>query len=124
MANPALSTKQHAAIEALLTCRTIAEAALTAGVNRKTLGTWLATDVAFCDVLRRARAGVLDHTVRRLTSLSATAIDTLDSSMAGDNAAVALRAADITLSRLLALAELHDLSERLAALEAARHGTD
>lgn len=98
--------------------QTIGEAADRAKVSRRALGMWL-KDAEFCAELRKAQSDVLSHAVRRLTTLSGKAINTLEASMDSDMPAVALRAADVVLNRLLALAELHDLAERITALEAA-----
>lgn len=106
-------------MQALLTERTIGDAAEAAKVSRRTLTTWLG-DAQFCAELRKATGEAIDATVRRLTHLSASAVDTLSDAMgSGELTGVRVRAADIVLGRLLALRELHDLEQRIAALEAA-----
>jgi len=111
-----LTTRQLNAIEALMSSTSIKAAALMASVSRRALTMWL-QDEQFCAALRKAKGDALNHAVRRLTSLSGKAVDVLSDSMDGEKPEVRLRAADIALNRLLALGELHDLAERIAALE-------
>ena len=116
-----LTPKQQRAIQALLTERTITDAASKAGVSRRTLTVWLA-DEQFCAELSKTPTQAMDSTVRRLASLSGQAVDVLQTAMADEDTTTGakLRAADIALGRLLSLRELHDFEQRLAALEAAQ----
>lgn len=116
-----LTARQYRAIETLLTARSITDAAKAANVSRRSLTSWLA-DAQFCAELRKATTAALDTTTRRLTSLSAKAVSTLDNSMDSEKPEVQVRAADIVLSKLLALGELHDMAARIAALEAVQQG--
>ncbi len=120
-----LTPAHRRAIAALLTERDIRSAAKAAGVGERTLYTWL-DDSAFRRELKAAESQAIDQAVRRLSELSGTAIDTLKAAMKNRRAATSarVRAADIVLSRLLNLKELHDLESRIAALEEARGGDD
>lgn len=104
----------------LLVAPSITAAAKMAGVSRRALGQWL-QDAQFRAVLRSATAEALNTTTRRLTSLSGSAVDVLDAAM-GDDVKIEtrVRAADITLGKLLQLGELHDVVQRVQALEAAQ----
>jgi len=112
-----LTKKQTEAIAALLLGQTISQAANTAGVSRRTLTTWLASDEQFCAELRNSVRQILDSMVRRLTVLSDSAIDRLEDLLDDDKSAIQLRAVDIVLGRLNQLGQLHDLEQRIAALE-------
>jgi hypothetical protein len=113
----AISAKQQRAIAALMTEPTIDAAAKTAGVHRATMFRWL-NDATFCAELRRSADDAIAATVRRLTTLSASAVDVMRDAMGNDMPiGVRLRAADTVLARLFSLRELHDLADRVTALE-------
>ncbi len=120
----ALTAQQQRAIRAMLTARTVEDAAKAAGVSRATMFRWLA-DASFCDELRRAERDALATVTRRLTALAVDAAQVLDDTMSDPDAKRAdkLRAADIALGKMLDLRKLYDLEERVAALEAAQDGT-
>jgi hypothetical protein len=116
--NGKLTTKQQAAIAALLTARDVRAAAKSAKVGERTLHRWL-EDSAFQAALKEAEHTALDIAVRRLTGASQLAIDTLLIVMTNkENAAgTRLRAADVILARLLELRQLATLDERVKHLE-------
>lgn len=117
-----LTPKQARAIDALMTEGSIDAAAKTAGVSRVTLWRWM-QDETFCNVLKQAESARVSATIRRLTSLSDSAVGVLADVM--ENAlkpSERIRAADIVLARMLQLRELHDLETRVAALEAKADG--
>src|SRR5713101_7365721 len=71
----ALSAKQVRAIAALMTCRTLDEAAKTAQCDPSTLSRWLAKDATFQQAWQAARKQLLDQAVAQaLRSAEAAAI--------------------------------------------------
>ncbi len=118
----ALTGKQRAAIDALLTGCTVTEAAGRAGVSRKTLQRWMQEE-GFRAALDGATAEALQELSRLLLTLTRDAAQAMRDALAGEQPiAVRLRAADALIGRLLTVRELVDLEERVAALEAAQHG--
>lgn len=117
-----LSAIQTQAIVALMTETSITAAANKVQVTPQTIYRWLNDDPEFMTGLRRAEHRAIETAVRRLASLTNTAVLTLQKTMmaAGDDVSVAakLRAADIVLSRVLSLRELVGLEDRLAEIEA------
>jgi len=118
--NQTLSTKQRKALEALLQTGEVSHAATVAGVSRDTIYRWM-KQPAFASAVRHAEAQAIDEVSRVLIRLSRSAVGTLAAAMADREGPFGprIRAADITLSRLLQVRELAVLEERLAALEAA-----
>jgi transposase-like protein len=118
--NTTLSPKQRKALEALITTGDTTSAAEAAGVHRDTLYRWLKQPL-FATMLREAEAQAIDEVARVLIRLSRSAVGTLAQAMAERDAPLGprIRAADITLSRLLQVRELATLEERLTALEQA-----
>ncbi|MGC4192903.1 MAG: hypothetical protein QM589_17295 [Thermomicrobiales bacterium] len=115
-----LSGKQRKALEALLHTGEVSHAATAAGVTRDTIYRWMKQPV-FAAAVREAEARALDEVSRVLIRLSRVAVGTLAGAMADREAPLGarVRAADITLNRLLQVRELATIEERLAALEAA-----
>ena len=116
-----LSAKQHRAITALLTSKSVTEAATATGQGERTIYRWL-SEPAFRQALSAAEGDLIDVATRRLLQLQGGALDTLEA-LLGDgadaSAGVRLRAAQVTLDHLLKLREMRDIEQRLAALEAA-----
>ena len=116
-----LSAKQHRAITALLTSKSVTEAATATGQGERTIYRWL-SEPAFRQALSAAEGDLIDVATRRLLQLQGSALDTLEA-LLGDgadaSAGVRLRAAQVTLDHLLKLREMRDIEQRLAALEAA-----
>lgn len=119
-AEVALSAKQQRAIVALLSTKSVSEAAKQAKVGERTLWRWLG-DPSFRVHLAGAEADMLDATTRRLLQLQDGAIETVQAIMqdAEANAGVRLRAAQAVLENLLKLREMRNIEQRLTALEAA-----
>jgi len=115
-----LSGKQRKALEALLHTGEVSHAATAAGVSRDTVYRWMKQPL-FAAAVREAEARALDEVSRVLIRLSRSAVGTLAGAMADREAPLGarVRAADITLNRLLQVRELATIEERLAALEAA-----
>lgn len=125
-ASGALSTKQAKAISALLTTKSVVDAARLAEVGERTLARWLNEDRSFRQALSAAESGLIDNASRRLLQLQDGAIDAIEGFLAegadvSDN--VRLRAAQAALDYLLKLRELRDIEQRLSALEAAINET-
>ena len=116
-----LSAKQHRAITALLTSKSVTEAAVATGQGERTIYRWL-SEPDFRQALSAAEGDLIDVATRRLLQLQGSALDTLEA-LLGDgadaSAGVRLRAAQVTLDHLLKLREMRDIEQRLAALEAA-----
>lgn len=115
-----LTTKQRAAIAALLEGQTQATAATAAGVGRQTVSRWL-SEPAFSAALREGSDGAIRAASARLAALTEHAIAAIAATMAQPmtpGATVRLRAADTLLSQALRIREHADILERLAILEA------
>ncbi len=115
-----LTTKQRAAIAALLEGQTQATAATSAGVGRQTVSRWL-SEPAFSAALREGSDGAIRAASARLAALTEHAIAAIAATMAqpaSPGATVRLRAADALLSQALKMREHADILERLAILEA------
>ncbi|MEP7353987.1 MAG: hypothetical protein ABI824_12215, partial [Acidobacteriota bacterium] len=120
-----LSNKKEAAVLALLTSRTVEEAAKTADVPARTLYRWMKEpqfDAAFRDAKRSAFA----QSVARLHQMSGAAVSTLGKIMVDQSvpAATRLRAADSILNHTAKAIEIEDVEARVAALEATAKGTE
>ena len=63
---------------ALLSERTVADAAAKAGVNEKTLRRWLSEDEAFQANYAAARQAAFEVSIHRVQALTAQAVDTLE----------------------------------------------
>lgn len=121
--NGTLSPAQRRAIDALMASRNVADAAKVAGVGLRTLWRWM-TQPAFMTALNQAQADALNTTIRLLSASSVDAVgvlaDTMKDAAATDGAK--LRAADVMLSRLVALKQTVDFETRLQALEIRTNG--
>ena len=80
-----LNLRQRRAIASLMTCPTLAAAALESKVSERQLYRWL-DDPAFRAALRAAQDEALSATVRRLATLSGAAVGTLYSCLRDDTA--------------------------------------
>ena len=124
MANRGISTKQKAAIRALLTGASYPEAAMAAKVHENTIGQWMKEPI-FITALHQAESEAMQAITRSLVSIadkSAGVLETvLDNNQARDSSK--LRAADIALGRLIQIKEIAELEERIKKLEeATNHG--
>lgn len=97
-----ITPKQLKAIDALLTSRTVSDAALAAGVALRTLQRWIGEDDTFQAALTAAQDQVIDAAGRRLLALQDTAIDTLSAVLLAEDtpAGVKVRAAELALMHL------------------------
>lgn len=114
-----ITTKQQKAVAALLSERTIGEAAKRAGVGERTLYTWLA-DPAFRVALKSAEKNVLDDVTRRLTAGQRLALDTLEKLIqSARHENTRLNACVQWLNLFVKYRDMQDIDQRLTALEAA-----
>jgi len=121
--NGNLSARQQRAIAALLTSKSVAEAAASAKVGERTLYRWLAEDRAFRAALLAAEGDLLATTTRRLLGLQGQALEALEYLLTrGESEGVRLRAAQVALELSLKLRELTCIEQRLQALEQAQAG--
>ncbi len=117
-----LTTKQKLAIAALLSERGVKEAAEKAGVGRETLHRWL-REPEFSEALKQAELKAIEGATRQLVGLSEQAIEVLRGILDESSifhpavAGVKVRAAGLVLDKLIALRQLFELEERIAALE-------
>ncbi len=115
----ALSHRQRLALEALVAGQTKREAAIAGGVQPATVGRWL-RDPLFRAALAEAQGQVLGDTTRRMASGARDMLTVLDAVAQdkGVSPGVRVRAALGWLGHLWRAQELHELAERIAALEA------
>ncbi|MEP7354738.1 MAG: hypothetical protein ABI824_16030 [Acidobacteriota bacterium] len=120
-----LNAKKEAAVLALLTSRTVEEAAKTADVPVRTLYRWL-KDAQFDAAYRDAKRAAFAQSIARLHQMCGAAVSTLGKIMidASVPAATRLRAADSILSHTAKAIEIEDVEARVAALEATAKGTE
>lgn len=115
-----LGVRQQRLLAALLTHGDVASACATAKVSRSTAARAF-RDPAFVEALRAAETERLRDATRVLVNLGARAGRVLEEAMDDPGAPMAarVRAADIALTKLLALRTAVDVESRLTALEAA-----
>ncbi len=115
--------KQEEAIAALLTHRTVEEAAQAIGVAHKTLWRWMKVP-EFDEKYREARRLAYGQCIARLQHGSSAAASTLLKIMVDVNAPAScrLRAADSVLNHTAKAIEIQDIEARVAALERSVQG--
>lgn len=109
---------REAAVAALLSHPTHEAAAKAAGVSESTLARWL-REPTFAAAVREARRRALEQALGTLSAATAEAVETLRACLGAEGEAVRLRAAVAVLEHALRGAEVADLEQRIAALEAA-----
>jgi hypothetical protein len=112
--------KKEDAIVALLTHRTIEEAARALDIATKTLLRWM-KEPEFDAAYRAAKRAAFGQSIARMHHLSSAAVSTLGKIML-DSAtppATRVRAADSILDHTAKAIEIEDIDARVAALEAA-----
>ena len=119
--NGNLTAKQRAAVRALVTSRTMAEAEKSAGVPTSTMHRWR-KQPAFSEAVREAERELYRDGLRLLLADQAANLEQIIALRdAGDGDAVRLRAA-VALERALARRfeslTLDEIEDRIAALEA------
>jgi len=116
--------KQEEAIAALLSHRSIEDAATAAGLSAKTLIRWL-KDPEFNTAYRAARRAAFSQSIARLQQASSAAATTLLKIMLDVNAppSTRVRAADSVLDHAKHAIELEDVEARVTGLEQAAEAT-
>jgi len=112
--------KMEQAIAALLSHRSIEDAAREVGISPNTLVRWM-KEPEFQAASREARRTVFSHAVGRLQDAAGAAATTVLKIMLDPNAPAAtrLRAAEVVLAQAAEAGEVEDFEERLAKLERA-----
>jgi hypothetical protein len=112
--------KKEEAIVALLTTRTVEEAARAAHISAKTLLRWL-KEPEFDTAYRAAKRAAFGQSIARLHHLSSAAVTTLGKVMLepGTPPATRVRAADSILDHTTKAIEIESLEARLTELERA-----
>ena len=118
-----LTPKQERAIAALITSKTLEEAAQRAGVSPRTLYRWQHEDPLFQVEWRSARRAALDAGLAALQSGVGEAVQVLRESLKERNPHVRIRAALGLLEHGLAANAQLELEARLKALEEQDAGT-
>ncbi|MGO9094763.1 MAG: helix-turn-helix domain-containing protein [Bryobacteraceae bacterium] len=115
--------REQKLIAAMLSCRTLDEAAKVSGINRRTLYR-ARQDAGFMAKYKAAADELLESTINQLRSNAAEAASMLrqiatDTQQPGNSR---VRAAEVTLTTLLKAVETEDILRRIAALEKATEG--
>jgi hypothetical protein len=115
-----LGVKKEAAIIALLTSRSIEEAAKTADVPPRTLYRWL-KEPEFDAAYRKAKRVAFGQAIARLHHMTGAAVSTLGKVMLDPATppATKVRAADSILDHTSKVMEIEEIEARVAALEQA-----
>jgi hypothetical protein len=110
--------KQEEAIVALLTHRTVEEAARTVNVATKTLLRWM-KEPEFDAAYRAAKRAAFAQSIARLHHLTSAAVSTLGKVMLdpATPASTKVRSADSILNHTIKAIETEDIEARLAELE-------
>ncbi len=114
-----LTARQQRVIAALLTARSIGEAAGIANINERTIRRWLEQPL-FREALREAERAVLRNSLGRIQSLTAKAADTLESLLSAQSEPVRVAAAKEILQRAMDAAAVQEWEERVERLERGR----
>ncbi len=113
-----LPRKQHQAIAALMSCRTLREAAETVGVGEATIFRWL-QDKHFQNAYRKAKHQVVQQALSNLQQVSGQAVDALRKIMLDPKKPPSTRvtAARVILESAIKALEVDNLEARIEALE-------
>jgi len=116
--NGELTPKQKRFVAAMMTSRTIYDAAAAAGIGNRTADRYMATPAVYA-ALSEAHAGVLRETTRRLGAGMSAALDTLEAVHTDPHnpPGVRVSAARAWCDATLKYGELADLAQRVADLE-------
>jgi len=116
--NQQLTSRQHRAVQSLITGTSISDAAKQANIHERTLYRWLQEE-QFQSAVRRARQLSLTQLATHLQHMAGRAAGTLDEIMEDKNATSASRvsAARYTMDMFYKAATLEDIMERLMAIE-------
>jgi hypothetical protein len=112
-----LSYHQEKSIAALLSTKSIPEAASASGVSSRTLERWLAENEEFVAEYRAARRRVVEGAIGQLQHATTEAVKALERNLTCGKPAVEVRAALGILEHATKAVELYDLEERLSEIE-------
>jgi Psq-like protein len=117
--------KMQQAIAALLSHRSIEQAANEVGISATTLQRWM-KEGEFQKELRKARRAAFSHAIGRLHDAAGAATSTLLRIMTDSNtpAATRLRAIEIVLEQGAKAATINDLDDRVTKLERIEHSAE
>lgn len=115
--NPTLSPKQLKAIPIILGSKNISEGVKKAKISRDTFYDWYKEPV-FKAEFNRQRQEVIDTATHELKMSAGDAVRTLRELLTSDEDTIRLRTAQILFDNILKFAELQDVQERLANIEA------
>ncbi|MGA2400970.1 MAG: hypothetical protein ABSG91_04595 [Syntrophobacteraceae bacterium] len=115
-----LNGKKTRALSALLSCKSVEEAAQQAGVSKTTLFRWLREDEEFQSEYTKAGSQLMEEVLRQLQQICTGAVETLADVMADGEATASSRvtAARATLELTLKIEDQRCLERRIGRLEA------
>lgn len=121
--NRSLSPRQLRTVRAMLTEKTVTDAAAVAAVSESTVYRWLG-EPAFRAALAQAEGEAVAAAGRRLAALAETAVDELATVLTDPRtvAPVKVRACEVVLGHLLKYREIVQFEARLTALEKEMRG--
>ena len=113
-----MTPRKEKALQALLVCRTRAEAAKAAGIGESTLRAYL-QDAEFSAAYKHAAAGIMDSATRQLQQNLTAAIDRLGKIVADDeeSSITQVSAARTLLDYALRFSEFNDILRELESTE-------
>jgi hypothetical protein len=114
-----LSRKQEKAILALVSSKTVEDAAKVSGIGRATLFKWLQEDV-FKNAYRQARSEIVRHAIVQAQSSCSEAVNVLKEIMNSSKSPASTRvsAAKAVLETSIKAVEVEDLISRIEKIEA------
>jgi hypothetical protein len=115
-----LTPKQEKAITALITSKTLEEAAQRTGCSPKTLYRWRYEDPLFETEFRHARRAALDGAIADLQIGASEAVLALRNALNDRSVSVRVRSAAILLEHALAAHQAFELEARIKQLEASQ----
>ena len=110
------SRKQDRAISALLTTRTLEEAALQCGINESTLRRWM-KEPEFRATFTAASRQILESSIVELSVDAQAAVETLRRNLHCGRPEAEIRVAQVILLQAMRGAEFFEFEQRLARLE-------
>lgn len=116
MSEGGLTVKQQKAIAALLSHRTMKDAAQSCGVNEVTLWRWLQEET-FSAEYRKAQRAVVDNAIAKLQAATDKAVDTLVKNLDSSNDFASNMAAGAILSQAFKAIEVRELKDEIEEIK-------